>query len=203
MTSSKPNDHATPRRLAPDPCQIAESAFIAAGAVVVGDVTIGARSSVWYCAVVRGDMAPVIIGEESNIQDGSVIHVDTNRPCVIGDRVTVGHGAVLHGCRIEDNALIGIRATVLNDAQIGSGSVIGAGALIPEGTIIPNDSLVLGVPGKVVGPVRPELKARVLRGARHYVDAARVYKGQDRVGRLNVGDAPLSAECISEDLGPS
>jgi carbonic anhydrase/acetyltransferase-like protein (isoleucine patch superfamily) len=146
-------------------------------------------------------MAPVVIGEETNIQDGCVIHVDTNRPCVIGDRVTVGHGAVLHGCRIQDDVMVGIRATVLNDAQIGSGSVIGAGALIPEGAIIPNDSLVLGVPGKIVGPVSPELKARVLRGAKHYVNAARVYKSLDPIVQIEVADPASSAECISEDLG--
>jgi carbonic anhydrase/acetyltransferase-like protein (isoleucine patch superfamily) len=131
------------------PC-VAEGAFIAPGASVVADVRLGAGVSVWYGAVLRGDIAPVIIGDRSNVQDGTVIHVADDGPCVVGADVVIGHRAMLHACRIEDACLIGMQATVLDDAVIGCGSIVGAGAVVTPRTIIPPYSLVLGMPGKVV-----------------------------------------------------
>ena len=156
--------------------RVHESVFIAPGAVVVGDVTIGTGSSVWFSAVLRGDMAAIVIGEESNIQDGCIIHVNRNQPCRVGDRVTLGHGAVVHGCVIESDVLIGIRAIVLDGAVIGSGSIVGAGAVVTEGTVIPPDSLVMGVPGRVVGAPTEQQRLRIQRAAAHYVRAAQVYR---------------------------
>ena len=132
-----------------------EGAFIAPGASVVADVRLGAGVSVWYGAVLRGDIAPVIIGDRSNVQDGTVIHVADDGPCLVGADVVVGHRAVLHACRVEDACLIGMQATVLDDAVIGFGSVVGAGAVVTPRTIIPPHSLVLGVPAKVVRALDP------------------------------------------------
>ncbi|MFZ5624068.1 MAG: gamma carbonic anhydrase family protein, partial [Gemmatimonadota bacterium] len=112
---------------------IHSSAFIAPGAVVLGDVTIGRESSVWYTAVLRGDMAPITIGAETNLQDAVIVHVDEGVPCTIGSRVGVGHRAILHGCTVEDECLIGMGAIVLNGARIGTGSVVAAGAVVREG----------------------------------------------------------------------
>jgi carbonic anhydrase/acetyltransferase-like protein (isoleucine patch superfamily) len=127
-----------------------EGAFIAPGASVVADVRLGVGVSVWYGAVLRGDIAPVVIGDRSNIQDGTVIHVADDGPCLVGADVVVGHRAMLHACRVEDACLIGMQATVLDDAVIGFGSVVGAGAVVTPRTIIPPHSLVLGMPAKVV-----------------------------------------------------
>ena len=126
------------------------SAFIDDSAQVIGDVEIGEESSVWMCVVVRGDVNRIRIGRRSNIQDGAIVHVmkDTH-PTVIGDDVTVGHAAVVHGCTIEDRCLIGMGAILLNGVHVGSGSIIAAGTLVPEGTQIPPRSLVMGSPGKV------------------------------------------------------
>ncbi len=123
--------------------------LIAQGAVVCGDVTIGDKVSVWYNAVIRGDMAPITIGDESNVQECSVLHVSENLPLVIGNGVTVGHGAILHSCTIGDNSLIGMGAIVLDGAKIGKNCIIAAGALVTGGTEIPDGSLVMGSPGKV------------------------------------------------------
>ena len=152
------------------------SVFIAPGAVVVGDVTIGPGSSVWYNSVVRGDMEPIVIGEQTNIQDLSVLHVDIGLPCSVGNRVGVGHRAILHGCEVGDDCLIGMGAVLLNGVRVGSGSVVAAGALITEGTIIPPCSLVIGVPGKVVREVDDELRIRIGETVRHYLDLARLHK---------------------------
>lgn len=149
------------------------TAFVAPGAVVLGDVSVGAHSSVWYGAILRGDLAPISIGEATNVQDGCIVHVDANHPCRVGDRVTLGHGAILHGCTVEDDVLIGIRATVLDGVVVGSGSIVGAGAMVTEGTVIPPGSLVLGVPGRVVGRVTEEQEESIRHAALHYVDAAR------------------------------
>ena len=147
--------------------------FIAPGAAVLGDVTIGKESSVWYHAVVRGDMAPISIGEQTNIQDLSVLHVDVDLPCIIGSRVGVGHRAILHGCTVEDDCLIGMGAVLLNGVRVEAGSVIGAGALLTENTVVPTGSLVFGVPAKVVRRVDDELRVRVSETARHYLELAR------------------------------
>ena len=148
------------------------SSYIAPGAVVLGDVALGRNSSVWYNAVIRGDLAPVRIGEETNIQDLTMVHVDEDVPCVIGNRVGVGHRAILHGCTIEDGCLIGMGAILLNGVRVGTGSVIGAGAVLPEGLEVPPRSVVLGVPGRIVRPVDDELAERVNQNWQHYVRLA-------------------------------
>jgi carbonic anhydrase/acetyltransferase-like protein (isoleucine patch superfamily) len=157
--------------------QIAPSAYIDPSAQVIGNVAIGERSSVWCNATLRGDINRITIGEESNVQDNSVLHVDEpDFPLVIGDRVTVGHSVVLHGCTVEDDCLIGIGAIVLNGARIGQGSVVAAGALVPEGMAIPPDSLVMGVPGKVRRQVTDEEKVRFRDNAQHYVETRARYR---------------------------
>jgi carbonic anhydrase/acetyltransferase-like protein (isoleucine patch superfamily) len=151
---------------------VASSAFIAPGAVVLGDVTLGERSSVWYAAVLRGDMAPITIGDDTNIQDGTIVHVDEGVPCRIGRRVGVGHRVILHGCTVDDDCLIGMGSVLLNNVRVGTGSVIAAGAVVPEGTEIPPGSLVMGVPGRVVRKVDPGLTRRIEATWRHYVGQA-------------------------------
>lgn len=147
-------------------------AFIAPGAKLIGDVTLEAEASVWYNAVLRGDLAPIVLGARSNIQDNCVVHVDEGVPCRLGARVGVGHGAILHGCEIEADCLIGMGAIVLNRARIGQGSVIGAGAVVPEGMQVPPGSLVLGVPGRVVRQVDADLTRRIERTWRSYLELA-------------------------------
>jgi carbonic anhydrase/acetyltransferase-like protein (isoleucine patch superfamily) len=151
------------------------TAFIAPGAVVVGDVTLGARSSVWFNAVLRGDVDRIELGEDSNVQDGSVVHMDQDSPALIGARVTIGHGAIIHGCVIEDDCLIGMGAVVLSGARIGAGSLIGAGALVREQHAIAPGSIALGMPAKVVGPVTDVHRAGMRRGYEHYVALGRSY----------------------------
>ncbi|HEY5649121.1 MAG TPA: gamma carbonic anhydrase family protein [Nitrospiria bacterium] len=149
--------------------RIHSSAFVVPNASIVGNVSIGPSSSVWYAAVLRGDIAPVQVGEETNIQDGCVLHVGTEYPCIVGNRVTIGHGAIVHGATVEDEVLIGIGAIVLNGAVIGTGSLIGSGAVVTEGTKIPPGSLVLGIPGRVVGPVSPGQRENIRKAAADYV----------------------------------
>ncbi|NKB69797.1 MAG: gamma carbonic anhydrase family protein [Candidatus Latescibacteria bacterium] len=138
-----------PDLFARDP-EIHPSAFIAQGVQLMGDVRLAAESSVWYNAVVRGDVNYIEVGPRSNIQDGCILHVTNVDPCIIGADVTAGHNANLHGCTVEDTCLIGIGAIVLSGAQIGRGSIVGAGAVVKEGQVIPPLSLVVGVPGKIV-----------------------------------------------------
>ncbi len=152
------------------------TAFLAPGAVVLGDVSIGRDASIWYNSVVRGDMAPITIGDETNIQDLTVMHVDEGIPCTIGRRVGVGHRAILHGCTVEDESLIGMGAVLLNGVHVGTGSVVGAGAVLPEGMQVPPGSLVLGVPGRIVRPVDAVLTARIRGTWRHYVAEARRHR---------------------------
>jgi gamma-carbonic anhydrase len=157
--------------------RIAPSAWVDPTAVVIGCVTIGERSSVWPNAVLRGDVNKITIGEESNVQDGSVLHVEHELfELTIGNRVTVGHSVVLHGCTVEDESLIGIGAIVLNGARIGAGSVVAAGALVPEGMEIPPGSLAMGVPAKVRREVSAEEKERFRLNAQHYVELAQAYR---------------------------
>lgn len=155
---------------------IHDSAFIASGALVMGDVHLGPESSVWYGAVVRGDMAPIRVGGRTNLQDGVIVHVDEGVPCTVGRRVGVGHRVILHGCTIEDECLIGMGSVVLNQVRVGTGSVVAAGAVIPEGVIIPPGSLVMGVPGRVVRPVDDTLRLRVRSTWAHYVEMARTHR---------------------------
>jgi carbonic anhydrase/acetyltransferase-like protein (isoleucine patch superfamily) len=156
--------------------KIHPTAFVAPGAVVLGDVTLGKESSVWFTAVLRGDMAPISIGEHSNIQDGTICHVDDGQPCIVGPRVGVGHRVILHGCKVEEECLIGMGSILLNGVVVGKGSVIAAGAVLKEGMIVPPGSLVMGVPGKVVRPVDAELAKRIEGTWKHYVDQAKRYR---------------------------
>ena len=151
------------------------SVFIAPGAVVLGDVTVGPRSSIWFGAVVRGDTESIRIGSETNVQDLCVLHADEGFPCVLGNRVTLGHAAIVHGAMIEDDALIGMRAVVMNGATIGAGSIVGVGTVVTEGTEVPPGSLVLGTPGRVKRPVTEQDRRRIVHAAGHYVAAARRY----------------------------
>jgi carbonic anhydrase/acetyltransferase-like protein (isoleucine patch superfamily) len=152
------------------------TAFIAPGAAVMGDVTLGQDASVWYGAVLRGDMAPIVIGAETNIQDGTIVHVDEGVPCTVGRRVGVGHRVILHGCTVEDECLIGMGSVLLNGVRIGTGSVVAAGAVIPEGMQVPPRSLVMGVPGRIVRQVDAALSSRVTATWSHYVDQARAHR---------------------------
>jgi len=145
------------------------TAFIHSHAFVCGDVTLGPRASVWPGAVIRADSAPVVIGESSNVQDGVVIHVDPGLPCTVGARVTIGHRAVVHGATVEDDSLIGIGAIVLNHVVVGRGSLVAAGALCSEGMVIPPDSLVVGIPARVVRPIDAALRNRIAAGVVAYV----------------------------------
>jgi carbonic anhydrase/acetyltransferase-like protein (isoleucine patch superfamily) len=152
------------------------SAFVAPGAAIMGDVTIGQDASVWYGAVLRGDMAPIVIGSESNLQDGTIVHVDEGMPCTVGRRVGVGHRVILHGCTVEDECLIGMGSILLNGARIGTGSVVAAGAVIPEGMQVPPRSLVMGVPGRIVRAVDAALTERIAETWAHYVGQARAHR---------------------------
>lgn len=155
--------------------RIAETAFVAPGAHIIGDVQIGEHSSVWFNCVLRGDCYYIRIGESTNIQDGTVIHVTNGRfPTIIGDRVTVGHSVVLHGCTVKDRSLIGIGAIVLDDVTIGEESFIAAGSLVTPGTVIPARSMVMGSPAKVRRQVTDEEVARIDEHWRLYVE----YKNQ-------------------------
>lgn len=150
--------------------------FIADNATVVGSVVLEANASIWFNVVVRADNDVITIGENSNIQDGSVLHTDTGIPLVIGRNVTVGHKAMLHGCTIGDGSLIGINAVILNGAVIGRGCVIGANALIPEGKVIPGGSVVMGSPGRIVKEVSEAQRAMLEMSALHYVENFRRYQ---------------------------
>jgi carbonic anhydrase/acetyltransferase-like protein (isoleucine patch superfamily) len=152
------------------------TAFIASTAAVMGDVTIGAESSVWYGAVVRGDMAPIVIGSQTNLQDGTVVHVDEGMPCHVGSRVSVGHRAILHGCTVEDDCLIGMGSVLLNKVLVGGGSVVAAGAVLPEGMQAPPRSLIMGVPARVVRVVDERLARRIAETWSHYVGQARAHR---------------------------
>jgi carbonic anhydrase/acetyltransferase-like protein (isoleucine patch superfamily) len=157
--------------------KIEPSAFIARGAIVIGDVTLGKDASVWYNAVLRGDTDVIVIGESTNIQDLSMVHADPGVPCVVGNRVTVGHRVILHGCTIGDDCLIGMGSIVLNKVTIGHGSVIGAGALLLEGTEVPAASLVVGSPARIVRPVDDAMRTRIDASWRHYVAMADRHRG--------------------------
>ena len=156
--------------------QIDPSAYVAPHAIVMGDVRLAARSSVWPTAVLRGDINFISIGEGSNIQDGSIVHLAEDLPVIVGKFVTVGHGAILHACTVEDECLIGMRATILDGAVIGKGSIVGAHALVTKGTHIPPGSLVMGTPAKVIRALKPEEIADLRHWADHYVDLIPIHK---------------------------
>lgn len=157
--------------------RIAASAYVDASAQVIGDVVIGERSSVWPNVAIRGDVNIVRIGQETSIQDNTVVHVDHGQyPCIIGNRVTVGHRVVLHGCEVGDDALVGIGAVVLNGAKIGAGAVVAAGALVPEGMQVPAKVLVMGMPAKVRREVTAEEQERFRKNSENYVRITAIYK---------------------------
>ena len=156
--------------------EIAPDVFVADGARIVGDVALEAGSSVWYNAVLRADSAPIRVGAGSNLQDNVSVHVDSGHPAIIGRDVSVGHNAVVHGCEIGDNCLVGMGATILNGAKIGDGSIVAAGAVVPEGREFPPRSLIVGVPAKRAGDVTDEQTAEIERGASHYVERAAAHR---------------------------
>lgn len=149
------------------------SVFVAANATVLGDVTLGAGSSVWYGAVLRGDSAPLVVGENSNVQDNAVLHSDPGRGVTLGKNVTVGHCALVHGCTVGDNSLIGMHATLLNGCIVGKNCIIGAGALVPEGMVIPDGMIAVGVPARVIKAAKPEQIEESIGNATHYVQLAK------------------------------
>ncbi|MGN0024504.1 MAG: gamma carbonic anhydrase family protein [Candidatus Avelusimicrobium sp.] len=151
------------------------SCFIHKTAVIIGDVTIGDNVSVWPCAVLRGDIASISVGENSNIQENACVHVNYGCPAVIGKGVSVGHGAVVHGSKIGDNCLIGMNAVVM-ESEIGPNCIIGAGAVVPAGKNIPAGSLVMGVPAKVVRRLEEDEVNGIIKNAREYAAAVRLYK---------------------------
>ena len=157
--------------------KVAGDVFVADNAVITGDVEIGAGSSIWYGVVIRGDSAPIRIGVRSNVQDGSIVHADEGSPVNIGDDVTIGHRAIVHGTTIGDGSLVGMGAILLN------GSVVGAGALVPEGATIEAGTVVMGVPARPRRTLSEADRARIIEGSQHYVALAREYKAaQDDTG---------------------
>jgi carbonic anhydrase/acetyltransferase-like protein (isoleucine patch superfamily) len=157
--------------------KIGEGAFVAPSADVIGDVVVGPRSTIWYGTVLRGDVQSIRIGAETSIQDNSVIHVDSSGfATVVGDRVTVGHSVVLHGCTVGNDALIGMGSIVLNGAEVGESAMIGAGSVVTPGTRVPPGMLALGSPAKVKRPLTDEEKRHMREGAEHYVQLGREHR---------------------------
>lgn len=155
------------------------SAYIARGAIVFGDVTLGAHSSVWFNAVIRGDTESIVIGVGCNIQDGAILHADPGFPCVLGDGCSVGHAAIVHGATLGAGVLVGMRAVVMNGAQVGDHCIIGAGALITEGTVIPPGKLVVGMPGRVLRDVGDVEKQLIELTSLHYREAIEEYRAAE------------------------
>lgn len=164
--------------------RLGRGVYIAKGAVVIGDVTLGDYSSVWYNAVVRGDINRIVIGEGSNIQDNAVIHLAHDHPCLLGDRVTVGHSAIVHACTVKDEVLVGMGAVILDGAVIGAQSIVGANALVTQGTKVPPGSLVLGSPARVVRKLTTKERKELRCWADEYVaNAAYCLKHRIEVGK--------------------
>lgn len=153
--------------------QLGQQVYIARGAVVVGDVTLGDHASVWYNAVLRGDINRIAVGHHSNVQDNAVLHLADEHPCLVGNFVTIGHSAIVHACTVQDECLIGMGAILLDGAVIGEQSIVGAGALVTQGTIVPPGSLVLGSPAKVVRALSQEERQRIKYWAEKYVGNAK------------------------------
>ncbi len=152
---------------------IDESCYIATDATIIGNVTIGKDTSVWNHTTIRSAHQPIVIGERTNIQDNAVVHVDKDYAVKIGNNVTVGHGAIVHGCSVSDNTLVGMGSIILNGASVGKNCIIGAGALVTQNTIIPDDSLVIGSPAKIVRKVTEQEKQDILQNAKMYVEEAK------------------------------
>ena len=161
------------------PPHLGKNVYISETAVVIGDVILGDDVSIWFGAVIRGDMNFIRVGSRSNIQDNVLVHVTTAvSPTHIGSGVTVGHGAIIHGCTIEDDCMIGMGATVMDDAVIGSGSLVGAGTLVPPKMHVPPKSLVVGIPGKVVREVTDEEYTMIIERPQEYIDLAAIYRSE-------------------------
>ena len=150
--------------------RIEEGAFVAPGSVLIGRVHLKAGASVWYGCILRGDNDDIVVGENTNLQDGCILHTDAGRPLILGDRVSVGHGAIVHGATVDDDALIGMRATLLNGVSVGRHALVAAGALVPPGTEVAPGSMVAGVPARRLRDVREEEIAMIERTARSYLD---------------------------------
>jgi len=172
-------------RLLPTELDIHPDSWVAPNAVVVGQVSLGRSASVWYGCVLRGDLEPIRIGEESNIQDLTLVHVDKGFPVTIGERVTVGHNCVIHGCRVENDALIGMGAVLLTGCRVGKGALVGAGAVVREGFVVPDGAIAVGVPAKLRGEVDENMRARIREGVDDYLASAEGY----RSGRLGARQA--------------
>ena len=158
---------------------LGQNVFLSDTAAVIGDVTLGDDVSIWFGSVIRGDMHYIKVGSRSNIQDNAVVHVTAAvSPTYIGSGVTIGHGAIIHGCTIEDNCMIGMGATVMDNAVIGTGSLIGAGALVPPNMVVPSKSLVVGMPGKVCRKVREEEYDMILKRPQEYIDLAAIHSSE-------------------------
>lgn len=155
---------------------LGKNVWIAEGAAVKGNVILGENVNIWYNAVIRAEINQIVIGKNSNIQDNAVLHVEMEQDVIVGENVTIGHGAIVHGCRVGDNTLIGMGAIILNRAVIGKNCIIGAGALVTEDKVIPDNSVVIGSPAKIVRNVTEEEIAHNLENAGHYVEAAAVYR---------------------------
>ena len=156
--------------------EVAETAWIAPGAYVIGDVHLGEESSVWYGAVLRGDTEPIRVGARTNVQDGCILHADPGYPAIVGEGCVLGHNAVVHGCEIGNNCLVGMGATILNGAKISEGSIVAAGAVVPEDREFSPRSLIVGIPAKRVGDVGEEQAAEIARGASEYVERAAAHR---------------------------
>jgi carbonic anhydrase/acetyltransferase-like protein (isoleucine patch superfamily) len=155
---------------------VASDAFVADGAILIGAVTLDQGASVWFNSVLRADSEPIRIGRFTNVQDNSTLHVDPGFPCTVGEYVTIGHGAIVHACVVEDNVLVGMHATILTGAVVGRDSIVGANALVTENARIPPGSLVLGVPGKVVRSLRSDEVDAIRRSAESYARRAQIYR---------------------------
>lgn len=158
---------------------LGSNVYISDTATVIGDVTLNDEVNIWFGAVLRGDMHFIKIGSRTNIQDNAVVHVTTNvSPTNIGNRVTIGHSAIIHGCEIKDDCMIGMGAIVMDDAVIGSGSLIGAGSLVPPNMEVPEKSLVVGVPGKIIRKITDEEYKMIIDRPQEYIDLANIYLGE-------------------------
>ena len=168
------------------------SAFVAPDATIVGNVTIAADASVWFGAVIRGDVAAVRVGARSNVQDTCVLHADEGAPCIIGANCTLGHGAIIHGATLGDRVLVGMNATVLTGSSLGDDSIVAAGTVLPEGKAMAAGQLVMGTPGRAVRPTTAAERERILRGSANYQGYARDYAQALREARTTLRTTPLS-----------
>jgi carbonic anhydrase/acetyltransferase-like protein (isoleucine patch superfamily) len=175
------------------------SAFVAASADVIGQVEIGENASIWFQAVLRGDIEPIRIGAHSNIQDGSVVHTIEGSPVVVGDWVTVGHRAVLHGCRVESHSLVGMGAIILNNVRVGEGSIVAAGALVLENTLIPPRSLYLGVPARFQRQLTDADRVFIDKHATHYLHYKESYLAELVKGGTGTSDQGQASNDSSDD----